>query len=285
MDEKTITGLAAEADAKVKAMSPEDKAKMWEEQKQSWLKGEAGIGNDRDEAEARQLVSERNLSEGRKIAFFNDGTFVKEADPNAPEKVVPAVTRRRVASSFETTMSDGSIRHGDWIQTFTGKAFFPFDPRPEDIDIEDIAHALSNQCRYGGHASRFYSVAEHCVILSTKVEPQYALAALMHDCAEAYLVDIPRPVKYSLVGYKELEFQVEKAIAAKFNLQYPWPEQVMAFDTRMIRDEGNELMSGGVNDWNKYGESLGARVFGATPIIAKQAFLRRFHELHEEGAV
>lgn len=285
MDEKTITALAAKADARVKAMSPEDLAKLWEEQKQSGVKGEAGIGNDRDEVEVRQPVSERVDSNGRKIAFFNDGTFIREADQTQPERVVPAVTRRRVASSFETTMSDGSIRHGDWLQTYTGKAFFPFDPRPEDIDIEDIAHALSHQCRYGGHTSRFYSVAEHCVILSTKVEPQYALAALMHDCAEAYLVDIPRPVKYSLVGYKELEVLVEKAIAAKFNLQYPWPEQVMAFDTRMIRDEGNELMGGGVNDWNKYGETLDARPFGVTPIVAKQAFLRRFHELHQEGAI
>ena len=258
MDEKEFKELAEKANARLDAMTPEERAEHWQAQKESWAKGEAGIGSDRDEAKARAAYR---------------------------KKVIPAGTRRRVDSTFETLMSDGSIRKGDWLQTFSGHAFFPFDPRDEDICIEDIAHALAHQCRYGGHTSRFYSVAEHCVILSTKVEPQYALAALMHDCAEAYLVDIPRPVKYSLVGYKELEQSVEKAIAAKFNLQYPWPEQVMAFDTRMIRDEGNELMKHGPNDWNKYGDTLGAKVFGATPIVAEQAFLRRFHELHQEGAI
>jgi hypothetical protein len=64
---------------------------------------------------------------------------------------------------------------GDWIQTATGRPFWPIDPRPEDIDIEDIAHALSMLCRFGGHCLRFYSVAEHSVLLSQYVAPEHKL--------------------------------------------------------------------------------------------------------------
>jgi hypothetical protein len=88
-------------------------------------------------------------------------------------------------------------RRGDWMQTFTGRAFYPLDPRPEDIDPVDIAHALSLICRYGGHSSRFYSVAEHCVLMSHAVAPEHALWALLHDATEAYLGDMIRPLKRS----------------------------------------------------------------------------------------
>jgi uncharacterized protein len=101
-----------------------------------------------------------------------------------------------------------STRTGDWIQTYTGKQFWPLSPLPEDIVIEDIAHALSMQCRFGGHVRTFYSVAQHSVHVSLLVEPQYALWGLLHDAAEAYLVDLPRPIKkFSEMGllYQEIE--------------------------------------------------------------------------------
>lgn len=72
-------------------------------------------------------------------------------------------------------------RIGDWIQTFTGRQFWPLDPQPDHIDIADIAHALAHDCRFGGHCRRFYSVAEHSVLLSRAVAPEFRLAALMHD--------------------------------------------------------------------------------------------------------
>src|SRR5579885_2784587 len=87
------------------------------------------------------------------------------------------------------------MRHGDWIQTYCGVAFYPLDPRPEEILIEDIAHALSMLCRFTGHVKRFYSVAQHCVYVSHRCDPKDALWGLLHDAAEAYLNDISRPVK------------------------------------------------------------------------------------------
>ena len=88
--------------------------------------------------------------------------------------------------------------------TYTGKEFYPLDPNPADIDIKDIAHALSNCCRFAGHIKSFYSVAQHSVIVSELCEPENALAGLLHDASEAYLSDIARPVKYTeqMEGYR-----------------------------------------------------------------------------------
>src|SRR5438128_12538670 len=83
---------------------------------------------------------------------------------------------------------------GDWMQTYTGRAFYPLDPRLDDICIEDIAHALSMLCRYGGQCQEFYSVAEHSVLMSYAVNPQHALWALLHDATESYMGDLIRPL-------------------------------------------------------------------------------------------
>lgn len=83
----------------------------------------------------------------------------------------------------------------DWIQTFSGKKFFPLEPEKNEYDIHDIAHALSLKCRFGGHCQRFYSVAEHCVRVADIVAPESKLWALLHDAAEAYLPDVCQPIK------------------------------------------------------------------------------------------
>ena len=68
-----------------------------------------------------------------------------------------------------------SARKGDWMQTYTGRQFWPIDPRANEVHIEDIAHALSMMCRYNGHCRTFYSVAEHSVLVSQHVPPEHAL--------------------------------------------------------------------------------------------------------------
>src|SRR5262245_13325006 len=88
--------------------------------------------------------------------------------------------------------------HGDdqtWIQTFTGKMFYPLDPRVDDIDIHDIAHHLAMKCRFTGACNKFYSVAQHCVIGSRFIGAQFKLWFLLHDAPEAYLFDAARPIK------------------------------------------------------------------------------------------
>ncbi len=118
-------------------------------------------------------------------------------------------------------MTDNA-RKGDWCQTFTGRRFWAMDPRIEDLCLEDIAHALALQCRFAGHCREHYSVAEHSVRVSRLAEDRYrgyhagsrngdevirvySLAALLHDASEAYLVDVPRPIKPNLANYGDIE--------------------------------------------------------------------------------
>lgn len=110
------------------------------------------------------------------------------------------------------------------VETFSGNFVDTKRPDPDTIVLEDIAHALANTCRYGGHCQRFYSVAEHAVFCSIRVERQgygrrTALAALHHDDAEAYLGDIPRPLKPLLgKGYERLSDRMDAAIVEGLDL-------------------------------------------------------------------
>ena len=93
------------------------------------------------------------------------------------------------------------------LHTFTGIGFDPLSPDPADVRLDDIAQALSNTCRFGGHTPRFYSVAQHAVLVAAQVleridRPDWALLALHHDSAEAYIGDWPRPVKAGVVFYR-----------------------------------------------------------------------------------
>lgn len=130
----------------------------------------------------------------------------------------------------------------DCIRTFTGKYMNVFKPTPEMICIEDIAHALSNQCRFGGHLPIFYSVAQHSLNCSYLVENKLKLEALMHDASEAYLLDIPSPIKKGLTNYKEIEDRLMEAIAVRFGFQYPLTEQVKETDATMLQLEWDYLM-------------------------------------------
>lgn len=175
-----------------------------------------------------------------------------------------------------------SERTGDWLQTFTGISFWPLDPRPDEVDILDIAHSLSMQCRYGGHSRFFYSVAEHCVLLSHAVPADLAFSALMHDAAEAYLVDVPRPIKRFLGDYKTIESNLESVILPAFGLPYPTPALVMEYDSRILIDEREQLMAAPPRPWGDIASGpLGVRILGYPPMRAETIFLRRFHELKD----
>src|SRR5579862_5085028 len=95
--------------------------------------------------------------------------------------------------------------HGDdsWIQTYTGRKFWPLDPRSWDVCLEDVAHALAVKCRYGGHCRGFYSVAQHSVLVSQllaewKADIWTVRWGLLHDANEAYSADVVRPIKNTM---------------------------------------------------------------------------------------
>lgn len=171
----------------------------------------------------------------------------------------------------------------DWMQTYSGKKIYPLAMNPEDICIEDIAHALSMLCRYGGHCKRFYSVAEHSVHLSYAVPSEFAFDALMHDATEAYLVDLPRPIKHQLPDYKQAEDNLASVIAGKFGLVYPMPPEVHAADNAILTDERLGNMTEPPEPWTNYGGPLGVRLRFWTPPQAEEAFTCRFNQLYTKG--
>ena len=174
--------------------------------------------------------------------------------------------------------NEQSARKGDWLQTYSGRQFWPLDPRAEEVFIEDIAHALSMQCRYAGHCLRFYSVAEHSVLLARHVSPENRLWALLHDASEAYLVDVPRPVKPFLPGYKQAENAVMAAICDRFGLPHAMPAKVKTADRAIIVDERSNMASC-VAEWYATGPGIGTQLQYWPPEKAEAQFLHEFRKL------
>lgn len=172
----------------------------------------------------------------------------------------------------------------NYIATYTSR-FYPTAPRASEVDILDIAHSLGMQCRYAGHGRRFYSVAEHSVHIARYLQrtaPRAALAGLLHDATEAYVVDVPRPVKADLAGYKGIERRVWYAIAAAFGLSPIVPDEVHEADSRIIADEMGQNMH---ETAPNYDNPLGITLELWSPEIAKRQFLMKFDELMEERRV
>ena len=184
-----------------------------------------------------------------------------------------------------------TTRRGDWMQTFTGHQFWPLDPRPEDVDILDVAHALSMLCRYNGHCRRFYSVAEHSVYVARQISfytpdlARHALWGLLHDASEAYLADIVRPVKRSITGYREAEDAVMHVICDRFGLAHEMPAVVRATDEDILVNEMEQIMAPPPIPWKLHGKRIeGLEIVGWAPVEAEKRFLEMFRSLTSEAS-
>ncbi len=169
-----------------------------------------------------------------------------------------------------------------WIETYTGRMVTPLLPDSATLGITDIAYALANKCRYSGHTQRFYSVAEHSVLMSqygNYLSPEIARWALLHDAVEAYLPDIPRPIKPGIPGWAEIEHRMEVAVLHHFGLdplRALTREAVKTMDTRiLLREAETLLVSGGLN-WQIPGDPLSVRIEGWHPELARTHFLTSF---------
>jgi 5'-deoxynucleotidase YfbR-like HD superfamily hydrolase len=179
---------------------------------------------------------------------------------------------------------------GPYLQTVSGKWVNPLDPDPEQFDIEDIARALGNLCRFGGHCRTFYSVAQHSVIVSQLVEErggdaEDVFAALMHDAAEAYLGDMPHPLKHrSALGaaFKEAERELEATIGAHFAIKADVPE-IKRADRALLATE-RRAFSAERWRWPELEgvEALDLELNAMAPEDATKAFLVRYAELDEK---
>lgn len=168
------------------------------------------------------------------------------------------------------------LRNGDWIMTVSGVHFYPLDPRPNEIKLTDIAHALANLCRYTGHTHQFYSVAEHSIRVAQALPPALQMVGLMHDASEAYLSDISRPMKPFIARYQDIEQKLMLAIGHKFGFVWPMPPDVKAIDDHIIADEGAALMPEPEFWVMRYGPGLGREVDAQPPHVAKAAFLQAY---------
>ena len=147
----------------------------------------------------------------------------------------------------QTLNREGLLKSApDSIFTFTGRTIRPLDPDPADIDIEDIAHALANQCRWTGHVRKFYSVAEHSIYVAYELPDELQLSGLLHDATEAYLADLARPIKHApLLGPEYLKYEaiLEAAIAQRFDVKtLHQDDRIKVADDEVLRREAQQLM-------------------------------------------
>lgn len=172
--------------------------------------------------------------------------------------------------------------------TSTGRTFWPLDPRADEIDVRDIARALSNLCRYTGHTARFYSVAEHSCYVSDACSPENALWGLLHDAAEAYLGDVARPTKHAAFGdrYREVEQRVLEAVCERFGLPVEMPTEVHVLDDIVLETEVLSLMPALPDGarWTSQRPRAGLAIECWSPRRAEREFLSRFDGLYEEAS-
>ncbi len=193
----------------------------------------------------------------------------------------------RTATAVAKEIVITETRNGDWIQVRSGGRFYPLDPRPEEVFIEDVAFALSNVTRFSGHCE-FYSVAQHSVLVSRHCDQADALFGLLHDSAEAYICDLSRPVKQSLrragiVVFDTIEGAIMDAVCQRFGLPLIQPESVDRADVLLLATEARDLMAPLTPGWRHTVENgypvLEERIVPWTPLKARQEFLARFAEL------
>ena len=179
-------------------------------------------------------------------------------------------------------------RRGKWMQTYSGLAFWPLDPWGEEILIEDIAHSLSQQCRFAGHTRQFYSVAQHSVLVARACPPEHAAWGLMHDASEAYLVDLPRPIKDgSLLGdeYKAVEAQLMCSICDRFGLSRAEPACVKEIDNAVLMAEARDLLGVPPMAWDNKVEPLAMPIRPWAPEQAECEFLMLALRFQKEGRI
>lgn len=190
-------------------------------------------------------------------------------------------------------LDDDAAAYPNTVRTIIGPtialrsgAYFDFlAPESSGFTIDDIAHGLSNVCRFAGQTRKFYSVAEHSVHVSRIIGLRFAYAGLMHDAPEAFIGDIPKPLKNLLPDYANIEHRTEVAVLSRFDVPFPLPPAVKLTDLAMLRAEQSQAME----NEDFWGATEGAPAADVTlefwsPDRAKFEFLRRFRELTPCGA-
>lgn len=173
-----------------------------------------------------------------------------------------------------------------WLETFSGGKFYPLAPHAEDVKLVDIAHALAMKCRFAGHCRSYYSVGQHCVLGAEQAERDgdldLARAFLLHDAAEAYLFDCPKPIKGRVnlwklerpspdrsgaaVDYPMRVVENDLVVTVMNALWIGWPEKewsddkIKLLDARMLATEARDLMPSRGEGWAQMAEPFEWRI-------------------------
>lgn len=168
-----------------------------------------------------------------------------------------------------------------WLLTHSGTHFDLTDPQPDMINVIDIVKGLSRESRFAGQTRYFYTVAQHCVMASRIVDAEFRLEALLHDASEAYLKDIPRPLKQLLPDYRAIEKRVESAIRNRFGLPDQQSHEVSEADVIMLATERRDLMPEDATEWPILSGicALNKRLIAVNSNQAEAMFMQRFLEV------
>jgi hypothetical protein len=256
---------------------------------------------------SRDFDREVQIHVARELERGDDKEYDAPVDPTSPrERFYNAKTysewvEARAAwkkQSWNTPISHAVVTpetdaNGDrgadkgWMGTSTGRKFWPLAPKASDVALADIARGLSMTCRYGGQVKFFYSVAEHCVIVSRHVPAELALKALFHDCAEAYVGDMIRPLKHQaeMSEFRRAEAAIEKAVFEKLGLVVTSEEHavIKEIDDRILIDEITALSAR--PDFYldtpllRGRKPLGASIVGFMPPLAEDTFCLRYRQI------
>lgn len=174
-----------------------------------------------------------------------------------------------------------------FIETYSGRRVDPFDVSPADVYLPDVAAGLAHTCRFGGHCDPFYSVARHSLHVSHEFprdRPRLRLFGLLHDAGEAYLGDVPRPIKDRFDSFERAEARILTAVWDSLNVEAPtadeW-ERVMAADDRLLAYEAGELLADG--SWAERSPDLGYDLGEDSPGKSRSTFRNRAETLVERA--
>lgn len=205
-----------------------------------------------------------------------------------PDRIVSALIGgilRGTLNQYEYDMGD-RFRFGTWNATYSGRRIWLLDPRPSEIEIVDIIHGLSRESRFNGGTvgDTPFSVAQHSVMGSFVIEPEYALHFILHDGEEAYAKDLPSPVKKIIGGgYKAITTNLKRAIGIRFGIE--WTEDaelaVKAIDNDMLVTEVDQLLPFGIiNEVPAYAEIIPNMDLTPWPVpVAEQLYAERLAQL------
>lgn len=189
------------------------------------------------------------------------------------------MTHQPATTTDEFERRDEAI--GPTIQLASGRYFSFAHPHRTPLSVEDTAHALGHLCRFTGHCKEFYSVAQHAVLVSLLVPPQYAFHALHHDDVEAVMGDVSSPLKKLLPEYKAMEKRIEAVILAQYGLPAEMPPEVKRADLVALRTEQRDLMHVDGGGWKSLDgiEPSAMKVVPLSPVEARELYLWRHNDL------